>query len=176
MGSLLLSLLRSKIGGIVPVTPRESKYARASAVCPFLEGGQRVICRTGRSACLIRRDLSDESAAFPSSANDDLVDATSQALAVMLLDGNGAAAWIGWARRKAAGVVAGGEPVRELEAAAAAPGVDGQGGVPVADGGGQEEDAPLQGVVVVADPVAVRKAARDQMWRAQRGSVFGGWS
>ena len=55
------------------------------------------------------------------------------------------------------------------------------GPVPVAAAiaGGGQEDVPLEGVVVVDDPVLVRKQARDLAWREQHGAVFGtcgGWS
>ena len=46
-------------------------------------------------------ELIDEAAGFPNAAHDDQVDATSQALAQMLLDGTGAQAWIDYARRRA---------------------------------------------------------------------------
>ena len=46
-------------------------------------------------------ELIDEAASFPNAAHDDMVDAVSQALAEMLLDGTGAQAWLEWARRKA---------------------------------------------------------------------------
>ena len=43
----------------------------------------------------------DEAAAFPNAAHDDQVDAASQALARLLLDGVGAGAWIEYLRGKA---------------------------------------------------------------------------
>ena len=46
-------------------------------------------------------ELIAEASSFPAGAHDDMVDATSQALAVMLLDSSGAQAWIAWARKKA---------------------------------------------------------------------------
>jgi hypothetical protein len=81
-----------------------------------------------------------------------------------LLDADdGAERWIRWVREKAevaAGVREPPEPRRVI------------GPVPVvaAPVGGQD-GAALEGVVV--DPVALRKAARDRMWREQRGVVFG---
>jgi predicted phage terminase large subunit-like protein len=99
-GAAVLDSLRSKIPGIVPVKPHESKYARASAVAPFVEAGN-VFLPTSEIALFDPEPLIDEAAGFPNAAHDDQVDATSQALAELLLDGNGAAAWIAWAKRKA---------------------------------------------------------------------------
>ena len=92
-GTAITDLLKPKIGGIIPVTPKESKFARASAVSPFLEAGN-VTCRMCLSPLFDPDGLIEESAAFPTAPYDDLVDATSQALAVMMLDSNGAASWI----------------------------------------------------------------------------------
>ena len=99
-GSAVLSTLASKIPGIVPVNPRESKYARASAVSPFIEAGNVKLPAPG-IALFDVEGLIEESSTFPSAAHDDQVDACSQALAALLLDGNGAMQWIAWAKRKA---------------------------------------------------------------------------
>jgi hypothetical protein len=61
--------------------------------------------------------LIEEAAAFPNGAHDDQVDATSQALARLLLDGTGAQAWTEYLRRLATGEQpAGGGPVAALDA------------------------------------------------------------
>ena len=162
-GTAIIDLLRSKIGGIVPVNPKESKFARASAVSPFLEAGN--VHLPDRSIALFDPEgLIEESAAFPAGAHDDLVDATSQALAVMLLDGNGAQQWINWAKAKAETAIEA-RAARELEEREAlAPGQ--QRGAVVA---ARQQDAPLEGVIL--DPVTARKLARDEAFREHWSAV-----
>jgi predicted phage terminase large subunit-like protein len=104
-GTAVIDSLKAKIPGIVPVTPHESKYARASAVSPFIEAGN-VFLPAPEVALFDAEELVTEAAAFPNGSHDDQVDATSQALAEMLLDGTGAQAWIAWAKRKAEAVAA----------------------------------------------------------------------
>lgn len=99
-GTAIIDTLRSKIPGVVPVTPTESKYARANAVAPVVQAGN-VHLPDAAIALFDPEGLVDEAAAFPNGAHDDQVDATSQALSQMLLAGAGAAAWIAYARRKA---------------------------------------------------------------------------
>lgn len=98
-GTAIIDTLRSKIPGIVAVTPTESKYARANAVAPVVEAGNVMLPEAG-IALFDPESLIDEAAAFPNGAHDDQVDATSQALAQMMLDGTGAQAWIDYVRRK----------------------------------------------------------------------------
>ena len=142
-GEAVIDSFRGKIPGIVPVKPRESKYARASAVSPFIEAGN-VFLPAGDIALFDPEELVDEAASFPNAAHDDMVDATSQALAEMLLDGTGAQAWITWARRKA----------EEATEPAPAP--------PTAP-------EPEPATVIPLDPAAARKHARDAMWRQRSG-------
>jgi predicted phage terminase large subunit-like protein len=99
-GPAVISSLKSKIPGIVAITPTESKYARATAVAPFIEAGNAFL-PAAEIALFDTEAYVTECAAFPNDAHDDQVDATSQALAELLLDGNGAQAWIAWAKRKA---------------------------------------------------------------------------
>lgn len=99
-GTAVISTLKSKIPGLVAVNPTDSKYGRATAVAPFIEAGN-VLLPAGEIALFDAEELVTESAGFPNAAHDDQVDATSQALAEMLLDGSGAQAWIAWAKRKA---------------------------------------------------------------------------
>lgn len=165
-GTAVIDSLRSKIPGIKPVTPHESKYARASAVAPFLEAGN-VLLPAKSIALFDPEELITEAAQFPNGQHDDQVDATSQALAEMLLDGTGAQAWLAWAKRqaeRAAAARAGEQPpvtgdevsdmaarerdARQLVAAAAEP---------------EPEPEP-----VPLDPVAARKAARDLALRGMR--------
>lgn len=108
-GTAVISLLRSKVPGLVPVNPTDSKYGRATAVAPFIESGN-VLLPEQEIGLFDPAETIEEAAGFPNSAHDDIVDATSQALAEMLLDGNGAAAWIAWAKRKAELAAAGTSP------------------------------------------------------------------
>lgn len=137
-GTAIIDTLKSSIPGIVPVTPTESKYARANAVAPLIEAGNVHLPAAG-IALFDPEELVDEAAGFPNAAHDDQVDAASQALAQLLLDGNGAQAWIAYARRKA-----------EATAQAAAEAVP--------------EPLPTPTAI---DPVAARQAARNAAHRAQ---------
>lgn len=142
-GTAIIDTLRSKIPGIVPVTPTESKYARANAVAPLIEAGN-VFLPEVAIGLFDPEGLIDEAAGFPNSAHDDQVDATSQALAQMLLDGTGAQAWIDYARRKA----------EAANTATAAADADAKPEPPTPD---QPEDA-----------AAARKRARDAAYRQQQ--------
>jgi len=99
-GTAIIDTLKSKVPGIVAINPTESKYARANAVAPVVQAGN-VFLPEAAIALFDPEELIDEAAGFPNAAHDDMVDATSQALAQMLLDGSGAQAWIEYARRKA---------------------------------------------------------------------------
>ncbi len=101
-GTAVIDTLKSKIPGIVPITPTESKYARANAVAPFIEAGNVWLPAPQVALPGVDPDaLVDEAAGFPNAAHDDQVDATSQALARLLLDGTGAQAWIEYMKRRA---------------------------------------------------------------------------
>lgn len=113
-GTAIIDTLKSKIPGIVAVTPTESKYSRANAVAPVVQAGNAFLPEAG-IALFDPEDLIDEAAGFPNAAHDDQVDATSQALAQMLLDGTGAQAWIDYVRRRAEAAAA---PATEPEAVA----------------------------------------------------------
>ena len=85
-GTAVIDTLRREIGGIVPINPKESKYARATAVSPFIEAGN-VLVPTPEIALFDVEALIDEAAAFPNGSHDDQVDAMSQGLARLLLQG-----------------------------------------------------------------------------------------
>jgi len=94
-GTAVIDQLRRKIPGIVPVNPTDSKYGRATAVDPFIEAGnvwlpETRIAITGSDP----ESLIDEAAAFPNGAHDDQVDATSQALARLLLRAGQGSVWL----------------------------------------------------------------------------------
>ena len=73
-GSAIISVLRSEIAGIIGVTPKGGKVARASAVSASVESGNWYLPRNA----MFCGDFIDELASFPNGAHDDLVDAFSQ--------------------------------------------------------------------------------------------------
>jgi predicted phage terminase large subunit-like protein len=170
-GTAVISTLKSKIPGIVPVNPTDSKYGRATAVAPFVEAGN-VFLPDADVALFDPAGLIEEAAGFPNAAHDDLVDATSQALAELLLDGNGAAAWIAWAKRQAEAAARSSQtgpgpagPAPASRPAALAVAEDPPPGDP---------DAELAALVEDLDPVAARQRARNAMFAQQTGQA-GTW-
>lgn len=77
-GPAVISALRDKIYGIVPVRPDGSKIARAYAVTALFESGN--VWLPAASIAPWVTDLTSEIMAFPASAHDDQVDAMTQAL------------------------------------------------------------------------------------------------
>lgn len=77
-GHAAINMLQSSVPGIVPVTPRGSKEARADAVSPFIHAKNVWL----PSADLVPNitQLREEALNFPHGANDDAVDAMTQAL------------------------------------------------------------------------------------------------
>jgi len=75
-GPAIISLLKRKIAGIIPVEPYGNKVARAASVAPEIESGN-VFLPDG--APWIEEYIT-EHAQFPNAKHDDDVDATSQAL------------------------------------------------------------------------------------------------
>jgi predicted phage terminase large subunit-like protein len=98
-GPAVISALRKDApGAVIPVTPVDSKTARASAVAPQVEAGN-VFVPADSIALFDQAGNSPESfiaeaAAFPNDAHDDQVDAATQALHRFFIAGAGAAAWI----------------------------------------------------------------------------------
>jgi predicted phage terminase large subunit-like protein len=78
-GTAVMDSLKKEVAGIIGVNPTESKYARASAVAPFIESGN-VLLPTSDIAMFDVGEFLEETAAFPNGAHDDQVDTTSQAL------------------------------------------------------------------------------------------------
>lgn len=83
-GPAIISSLRHEVPGILPWPPKgvrmESKEARLQGVSPAIESGN-VHLPFGAS---FSRSLIDEASAFPNGANDDQLDALSQALQKLL--------------------------------------------------------------------------------------------
>ena len=78
-GPAIIASLKDTISGIVPITPKESKQARANAVTTFWEAGN-VFLPHPDLAPWVNRDFIPELLRFPTDAHDDQVDAMTQAL------------------------------------------------------------------------------------------------
>ena len=78
-GPAIISALKERVAGIVPVTPRESKEARAFAVTTFFEAGN-VYLPPPDLYPWVKTELIPELLSFPAAAHDDQVDSLSQAL------------------------------------------------------------------------------------------------
>lgn len=75
-GAAIIQTLRDQIPGLVPIVPRESKESRAQAISYLVEGGNVYL----PSKASWRDGLLYEFSAFPNGANDDIVDAFTQAM------------------------------------------------------------------------------------------------
>lgn len=84
-GPAILNMLRNKLPGLVPITPKGSKEARASAIQPFVLAGNVWIPDPERVGWA--KEFVDECRAFPGGKNDDQVDAMSQGLSYQWLTG-----------------------------------------------------------------------------------------
>lgn len=75
-GTAIINVLQSKVQGIIPVNPRESKVARAAAVTPVFEAGNVYLPKNHP----LTDKLIDQHIKFPNDAHDDLVDAMDQGI------------------------------------------------------------------------------------------------
>ena len=82
-GPAILNSLRATLPGMVPVEPEGSKYARASAISPFVEAGNVHLPDPALAPWV--GDFIQECKDFPAGANDDQVDGLSQAVHRALL-------------------------------------------------------------------------------------------
>lgn len=73
-GSAIISMLRHEIGGIVAITPKESKIARANAITGIVEGGNVYLPEYAD----FTGEFVEEFASFPNGVHDDMVDACTQ--------------------------------------------------------------------------------------------------
>lgn len=74
-GTAIISSLKGKISGLIPVNPSDSKVARARAISPLIEAQNVYLPRKPWIG-----DFIEELTAFPNGSNDDQVDAMTQAL------------------------------------------------------------------------------------------------
>ena len=73
-GSAIISMLKHEIGGIIAITPKESKVARANAITGIVESGNVYLPEYAD----FTGEFVEEFASFPNGVNDDLVDACTQ--------------------------------------------------------------------------------------------------
>lgn len=78
-GPAIISTLKKHISGIVPITPKESKEARAFAVTTLFEAGN-VFLPPVDMYPWVKSELLPELLSFPAAAHDDIVDSLTQAL------------------------------------------------------------------------------------------------
>ncbi len=77
-GPAVISTLRKRIGGMLPIQPQGNKEERVHAVTPELESGNVYLPHPAVEPWV--NDFIEECAAFPNGTSDDQVDAMSQAL------------------------------------------------------------------------------------------------
>lgn len=87
-GTAIINSLSAAVVGLIPVTPKESKEARASSVSPLWEAGNVYIPEDSVEWV---GDFVRELLEFPSGSHDDQVDAMTQALSYMA--GSGVMEW-----------------------------------------------------------------------------------
>lgn len=75
-GSAIISTLKKHISGIKPITPKESKIARAEAIGTYIESGNVYIPEQANYV----NDLEFEIVNFPAVEHDDQIDSMTQAL------------------------------------------------------------------------------------------------
>ena len=78
-GTAVINTLKKHISGIVPITPKESKVARASATSTLWEAHNVYIPDKIKNRW-VELEYEDELLKFPGGLHDDQVDCTSQAL------------------------------------------------------------------------------------------------
>ena len=82
-GPAVISQLGQTVPGLIPVEPEGSKYARASAISPFVFA--KNVHLPDPALLPNVTELIEEAKHFPNSPNDDAVDSLSQALTYLLL-------------------------------------------------------------------------------------------
>ncbi len=77
-GSAVIQMLGRELPGIIPVNPGGGKAARAQAIAPLVEAGNVYLPHPDFAPWV--NDFIEECVQFPNGANDDQVDAMTQAL------------------------------------------------------------------------------------------------
>jgi predicted phage terminase large subunit-like protein len=77
-GGAVIETLNKEVGGVVPINPKESKVARASAITPYFEAGNIYVPNEQLDTTI--EDYVQEFMRFPNSDHDDEVDSTTQYL------------------------------------------------------------------------------------------------
>lgn len=90
-GTAIMNSLRKTVGGFIPITPKESKIARAHSVQPLLLGGNLYLPSDSSAPWI--REYVKELSSFPRGTHDDRVDCTTQALNYLVQFGHGGARW-----------------------------------------------------------------------------------
>jgi predicted phage terminase large subunit-like protein len=103
-GTAIIDVLKAEYPGFIPVTPHESKEARASAVTPFVESSN--VYLPDESFAPWINGLVDEAASFPNAAHDDQVDCMTQALNRIFIRGGRATGWLDFFRSQGGGATA----------------------------------------------------------------------
>lgn len=98
-GTAVLDVLRSRLSGLIPVTPHESKSERAAAVAWAVEAGNVFLPDLQLAPWI--DELVEETTAFPTGAHDDQVDALTQALNRLMINAGAGVAWMEYGRRVA---------------------------------------------------------------------------
>jgi predicted phage terminase large subunit-like protein len=91
-GPAVINHLRQRVPGIIPITPQDSKQARASAVAPFVEAGNVHLPASHLAPWI--GDWLEELTTFPNSSHDDQVDAATQGLHRLFLGQHAGASFL----------------------------------------------------------------------------------
>ncbi len=79
-GSAIITSLKAEVPGIIPINPEGGKESRASGIAPLFEAGNIFLPHPKSPGHDWVQAYIDELCMFPRGANDDQVDATTQAL------------------------------------------------------------------------------------------------
>lgn len=79
-GTAIIDVLRKKVSGLKPISPRDGKEVRARAITPEVESGHVRLPHPSEPGYSWVTDLLSEIRNFPHASNDDQVDSLTQAL------------------------------------------------------------------------------------------------
>jgi predicted phage terminase large subunit-like protein len=109
-GPAVISVLRKRVGGIVPFNPEDSKEGRARAVSPFVEAGDVSLPSALLEGCAWVGGFIHEATVFPNGAHDDMVDAFTQGMHRLKIAGGGGGDFMAAMEAETRQPNAGGEP------------------------------------------------------------------